>query len=85
MIFPELPEIPSCCTDCAMELLPNCAEPRVRLLGNAPCGPEMHHSEQHRLRNNLRSTMPVGGADDGAADKEQEQLEWTTSLRTPEP
>ena len=29
--------------------------------------------------------MLVGGADDGAADKEHEQLEWTTSLRTPEP
>ena len=31
MIFPERPEIPSCCTDCTMELLPSCAETHVRL------------------------------------------------------
>ena len=53
----ERPEIPSGCTDCAMELLPCCAEPRVRLFRTHPVVvPE----------GTIPCNMLAGGADDCA-------------------
>ena len=66
MILPERPKILSGCKDCAMELLPCCAEPHVRLLKTHPVVVPKGTIPQHMLPNSLRPTMRAGGADDCA-------------------
>ena len=62
------------------ETLSSFAETRVRLRKKHCGDTEGHHSEQHTLQNNLRSTMKAAGANDCAFNQVHERTRLTTSL-----